>query len=113
MTVFQNDNWLENHTKHWIKAPSGKVLKVYLVHKHDIEPQIEHGILDEYGTVFVPGYGGWSSGYQGNKHYRIIPLPNPVEKGNDFKNNSWRWEDWWEKNWQCDSWAWCYMKRSQ
>jgi hypothetical protein len=88
-----------------IKAPEGKVLKGYLFDHHPFQRVIRRILVNEFGLVFVPG-NGWSDL---QPIYKIICLPTPVDLGNDWKNRSWDWDGWWEKNWGCDSWAWCYM----
>lgn len=91
-------------------APEGKVLKGYLV---DALGLIEHCLVDQWGLVFVSGgIGGWSN-RQGSPHTRLVVFPNAVERGNELNNRSWRWEDWYEQNWLCDSWAWMYMKAAK
>ena len=90
----------------YIAAPKGKVLRAYML---DSWGFIEHCLVDAYGGVFARGHGGWRHD-QASGHYRLVVLPNPVERGNEWNNSSWRWEDWYERNWLCDSWAWIYMK---
>jgi len=91
-----------------IVAPEDKVLKGYFMGPLDF---IDHCLVDQYGSVFIRGCG-WSD-KQGSDYSRLVVFPNAVEMGNEFDNSSWRWEDWYERNWLCDSWAWMYMKTAQ
>lgn len=103
---------VDQYGREYIAAPKGKVLKAYKV---DCWGFIQHCLVDEYGCVFTrgdPQYGGggWCNN-QHSDHFRLIVFPNPVERGNDGWNNScWSWEDWYKRNWLCDSWTWMYMK---
>lgn len=113
MTSSMKFTKIDQFGREYIAAPSGKVLKAYEV---DCWGFIQHCLVDEHGCVFTrgdPKYGGggWR-GSQHSKHYRLVVFPNPVERGNEWNKSSWRWEDWWERNWLCDSWAWMYMRAS-
>lgn len=104
---------IDEYGREYIAAPKGKVLKAYLVYDWG---HMEHCLIDEWGLVFRSrGMGGWMSLQQADAAFtmRLIVLPNPVERGNEFNNKSWSWEDWYERNWLCDSWAWMYSKASQ
>lgn len=101
---------IDQYGREYIAAPKGKVLKAY---KLDSWGHIEHVLIDEFGCVFTSGRTGGLGGWCGNQHggrYRLVVFPNPVERGNEWKNSSWCWEDWYERNWLCDSWAWMYMR---
>lgn len=94
----------------YIAAPRGKVLKAYQVCKWGF---IEHVLVDECGLVFTSDKGGVGGGWRANQNsgnYRLVVFPNPVERGNEFDNTSWCFEEWYERNWLCSSWAWMYMK---
>lgn len=93
-----------------IKAPKGKVLKAYIVPTYSPN-KIYHGIIDEYGDVFIRNWGGWSSSIQRSGLYKVTALPNAVERGNEWNSTSWSFSEWWRRNWLCDSWAWCYGQR--
>lgn len=101
---------VDDYGREFIGAPEGKVLKGYLICTWGY---VEHCLVDQWGLVFTSGHGGpgggWSS-CQHSDHIRLVVFPNPVERGNEIDNSSWRWEDWYERNWLCDSWAWMYMK---
>ena len=102
---------IDQYGRKYIAAPKGKVLKGYLLCNLSF---IEHCIVDQYGCVFCSGRGGWTGSLQHSDHYKLVVFPNPVERGNDgVGNNCWSWEDWYEKNWQCDSWAWIYCKQAK
>lgn len=102
---------IDRYGREYIAAPEGKVLKGYLL--YGTEGFMEHCLVDQWGCVFrTGGMGGWMS-IQHSDHHRLIVLPNPVERGNEFNNTSWSWEDWYERNWLCDSWAWMYCKAAK
>jgi len=90
-----------------IHAPKGKVLKGYMV---DINPfcrgQVRHVLIDEYGMVFVPGWG-WGS-YQAS--YKIVTFPEAIEQHNC--PYGWDYDGWWTRNWSCEAWAWCYERKA-
>lgn len=88
-----------------IKAPKGQVLKGYFISANIL---VEHCLVDDGGWVFVKGHGGWNRSYQKSGWARVVVLPNAVPKGNDYNQLTWNWEDWYERNWLCDSWAWIY-----
>lgn len=88
-----------------IRASKGRIIKAYMC--DDILDKPVHAIIDEFGYVFFKGCGGWSIQ---TKYDALIALPNEVKRGNDSICVGWSWDDWWEKNWQCDSWAWVYGK---
>ena len=90
-----------------IVAPEGKVLKGYLV---DDFGHIEHCLVDQWGLVYAEYGSGYAwSDTQCSSHARLVAFPNPVEPANG-DNSPWTWEDWYERNWLCDSWAWMYCK---
>ena len=97
---------IDHYGNKFIAAPKGKVLKAYLISCGRV---IEHCLIDSYGSVFAIGMGGWCS-LQNNGIHRLIALPNPVDRGNEFNNTSWSWEEWYRRNWRCDSWAWMYAR---
>lgn len=85
--------------KEKIKAPPGTVLKGYMYDHTKYYTLVKRILIDENGQVYVVGHG-WVD----LQHWcNIRVFANPVE------HDGWEWDQWWEKNWQCDSWAWCYM----
>ena len=104
---------VDDYGREYIAAPDGLLLKGYLI---DSWGFMEHCLVDQWGLVFTSGHGGYGGGWCGNQHsehFRLVVFPNPVERGNECNNRSWSWEDWYERNWLCDSWAWMYMKASK
>jgi hypothetical protein len=56
-------------------------------------------------TVFMRG-SGWQVYRYVQSFATITMLPGPpIEKP------LWSWSEWYEKNWQDETWAWCYMRQ--
>ena len=98
---------IDDYGRTRIQAPKNTYLKGYMVLD---DRRIEHCLIDQFGLVLTRGRMGWTS-LQGFDYIGFIMCPTPVAMGNDgWNNHCWSWEDWYERNWLCDSWAWLYMK---
>lgn len=89
--------------KETIKAPTGMVLRAYMFDINPFERCIRRVLIDEFGMVFIPGWG-WSS-LQGSGN-RIVCLPKPVDYHHPIVAD----HDWWEpRAWADKAWSWCYF----